>query len=424
MNPRVLHLSTTDLEGGAARGSYWLHRALVGRAVDSTMLVERKHAEDDDTVLGGANGGALLRRFRACAEELSLAAYRKTDDSFWSVNWVPSPIGRAVERLAPDIIHIHWSGGGFLPIETLARLGRPIVWTLRDMWPFTGGCHYTAGCDGYRHACGNCPQLRSSKENDISRWIFDRKRRHWRGVPLHLVPISSWLAEAARSSPLFRHAPIEVIPNGLDTSKFTPADRQAARHAWNLPADRRLVLFGAINATKDPRKGFRHLCKAIRRLGADGFGDRGMLAVFGADGDDNVDFGGVPVRYLGHVEDDRRLAQLYAAADVMVAPSLQEAFGKTLIEAMACATPVVAFDHGGPSDIVVHRETGYLARAFCHDELADGIAWCLDSEDRRAALGRAARARAETEYDIHAIAGRYEELYRRIAGIALARQSA
>ena len=414
MSPRVLHLSTTDLKGGAARGSYWLHRALVERSVDSTMLVERKYA-NDDTVLGGASGGPLLRRARACAEEMSLAAYHKTDDSYWSVNWVPSPICRAVDKLAPDIVHIHWSGGGFLPIEAVARLGRPVVWTLRDMWPFTGGCHYTAGCEGYRHACGNCPQLRSDRENDISRWIFDRKRRHWRGVPLHLVPISSWLADAARASPLFHHVPVDIIPNGIDTAKFSSIDRNTARRAWNLPTDRHLVLFGAINATQDPRKGFAHLRMAIRRLAADGFAKRGMLVIFGADKERDVDFGGVPVRYLGHVDDDRRLAKLYGAADVMVVPSLQEAFGKTLIEAMACATPVVAFDHGGPSDIVVHKVTGYLAQPFCHGDLAAGIAWCLSSGDRCVRLGRAARARAEIDYDIHGIARRYEELYRRIA---------
>jgi glycosyltransferase involved in cell wall biosynthesis len=417
MMPRILHLGATDIEGGAARGAYWLHQAMVRRGMDSRMLVDRKYA-DDDSVIAPANGGRVMRRLRAYADALPLMRYRRTGDSYWSVNWVPSRIDRVVRALEPDIIHLHWAGGGFLPIDAMARFRRPVVWTLRDMWPFTGGCHYTAGCERYREGCGLCPQLRSDKADDLSRSVFERKRRHWRDMPLTLVPISTWLAEAARSSPLFGDAAIEVIPNGLDLTRFHPLDTAAARRAWNLPPERKLILFGALHATKDRRKGYPELCRAIDCLARDGLTENATLLVFGAD-----DGGGAPppamdARFLGHVEDDRQLARLYAAADVMVAPSLQEAFGKTLIEAMACATPVVAFDRGGPADIVEHRRTGYLAQAFEPEDLAAGIAWCLAEKDRPERLGLAAHTRATTLYDIEAVAERYAALYRRIHGAA------
>lgn len=413
MSERVLHLSTTDIQGGAARGSYWLHRALVASGVESMMLVDRKYSEDK-TVIAPANGGRLMRRLRSYADSLPLYRYRRTGDSFWSINWVPSRMGRLVDALDPDIVHLHWSGGGFLPIQVLKDFRRPIVWTLRDMWPFTGGCHYTAGCERYRVGCGICPQLRSLSVGDLSRQVFERKRTHWQGIDLWLVPISTWLATAARQSPLFSDLPIEVIPNGLDTGGFRPTQKASAREAWGLPADRKLVLFGALNAVSDRRKGYHLLRRAIARLATSGWSDRAALIVFGADDGDRRDAMGLDVRYVGHVEDDVKLAQLYAAADVMVVPSLQESFGKTLIEAMACGTPVVAFDSGGPADIVEHKRTGYLARAFSADDLAAGIAWCLDPQPRSLELGLAARARVESLYSIDHVASSYRRLYRRI----------
>lgn len=415
MTARVLHLSSTDIRGGAARGAYWLHRALLDGGSDSMMLVDRKFTSDD-TVVAPANGGAVVRRLRAIAERAPLAPYRTTGESFWSTNWVPSLVARAIRTAAPDIVHIHWGGGGFLPVEALARFGCPVVWTLRDMWPFTGGCHYTGGCTRYQGGCGACPQLRSRDTDDLSRRVFERKRESWRDVDIRPVPISTWLADHARASPLLGDRPIEVIPNGVDTDVFSPMARDAARRAWNLPDDRRLILFGALNATQDARKGYPQLREAIRRLAAAGSLERHMLVVFGADRIDDADELGVEVRAAGHIGDDSRLAMLYAAADVMVTPSLQEAFGKTLIEAMACGTPVVAFDHGGPADIVEHRRTGYLAKPFDPADLAAGIDWVLETDDRTDELGRMARARVDREYDIRIVAARYADLYRRIAG--------
>jgi glycosyltransferase involved in cell wall biosynthesis len=286
---------------------------------------------------------------------------------------------------------------------------------MRDMWAFTGGCHYSAGCERYAEACGCCPQLRSENENDLSRRMWQRKHAAWQGTdPFWLVPISSWLADCARRSGLFERKPIHVIPNGIDTSCFRPFEQTAAKASWQLPADRHHILFGAIGATDDVRKGFHHMVDAVRILAADGWSDRAELVVFG--GAAAVDFPelGLPIRSVGEVRDDEALARLYSAGDVMVAPSEQEAFGKTLVEAMACGTPVVAFASGGPLDIVEHARTGYLAEPFDAASLARGIAWCIEDQDRRRLLGRHARARAEREFEIGTVAGLYHALYRRV----------
>ncbi|MEX1152338.1 glycosyltransferase family 4 protein, partial [Parvibaculum sp.] len=392
---RVLHLSTFDSDGGAARGSLWLHQALRAQGVDSLMMVGRK-TDDDASILPLPHAtDRLAARLRGRLDALPLRRYDKTGDAFWTLGWVPARIEHIVEEIDPDVVHLHWIGAGFLPIDALKRIGRPLVWTLRDMWPLTGGCHYTAGCERYRESCGACPQLRSSREADISRRIWERKKRHWADLDLHLVPISGWLADCVQASPLLRHHPREIIPNGLDAGRFHPSEKRIARRAWDLPDDRRIVLYGAINATRDRRKGFPELLAALGRLSETENARDTLLVVFGDLEPDDMPDLGIETRYVGYVGDDARLALLYSCADVAVMPSLQEAFGKTLIEAMACATPVVAFASGGPLDIVDHRRTGYLAKPFCPDDLAAGIAWCLEEWARGGDPGAAARPPGE-----------------------------
>jgi glycosyltransferase involved in cell wall biosynthesis len=415
---RVLHLCTSDIRGGAARGAYWLHRALRERGVDSRMLVGRKYSDDPDVFTPGGALAPITERIRDRLDALPLRRYAKTDESYWTVGWVPRHIEKSVDSLDPDVIHLHWTGGGFLPVTALARLRRPLVWTLRDMWAFTGGCHYSGACHRFEVACGACPQLRSGKEHDLSRIVRQRKERAWANLDLTLVPISRWLAECVRRSGLFPGRAIEIIPNGLDTHVFRPTPKAGARAAWNLPPGKRYILFGALGAVQDRRKGYEKFVEATRYLARACWSTRAEILVFGDLAPDNAGELAIPARFLGHIDDDRRLAELYAAADVMVAPSLQEAFGKTVIEAMACGTPVVAFDGTGPADIIAHRKTGYLAKAFDARDLANGIAWCLAAPDHTEYLGRAARERAESRFDISVIADRYADLYRRRCGRA------
>ena len=409
---KVVHLSTTDIVGGASRGAYWLHRALCDIGVDSVMLVDRKSSADDSVVETGNGARRLLRAARARLDDIPLARYRKTAESYWSVGWVPHRIERAVAALRPDVVHLHWINNGYVPIDALARFGRPLVWTLRDMWSFTGGCHYTAGCERYRSGCGACPQLNSEDPEDLSARIFDAKARHWQGVDLFLVPISNWLAERACSSPLFADTPMEVIPNGVDITRFTPHDRIEAKRRFGVAPDNPLIVFGAVNPTVDARKGFEPFREAIARLNGNVWSGHAEVIVFGAEGPPPADASSM--RFLGRLDDDETLALLYSAADLTVAPSKQEAFGKTLIESFACATPVVAFRSGGPVDIVDHRRNGFLAEPFYAGALAEGIAWCLAAPERASELGRHGRAKAEAAYDIRIVAGRYRDLYRRI----------
>lgn len=414
---RVLHLSPTDTEGGAARGVYQLHQGLRAAGVDSIMLVQRKYSDDPFVHTRMHAGGRYYNALYDRLDRVPLRFYDWTRQNWWTVGWLPYDVRGPVDRLKPDIVQFHWIGHGAAPIRTLARLrGYPIVWTLRDMWTLTGGCHYSDDCERFLEGCGACPQLGSGRSHDISRWQWNRKKRAWRDVAIDYVGLSNWIADYARRSPLTRGNRVSVIPNGIDIERFAPSDVAAARASWDLPADRAIILcgalFGSFFGVNERRKGFHYLRESLRMLAAQGWGERATVVVFGADGGD-LDVG-LDVRYVGRIRDDRRLAALYAASDVMVVPSLQESFGKTAAEAMACGTPVTAFANTGLLDIVDHRQNGFLARQHSAADLAQGIAWCIDEVAKGDGLRQRARHKVVEAFDIQGVVRRYIALYDRI----------
>lgn len=409
---RVLHLSHADQLGGAAIAAQRLHQGLRRLAVDSQMLVQTR-VGSAATVHGPASKlGRAIAKLRPTLDQLPLLAYRQRQGRIFSCGWGPSAIGQRVQALQPTVLNLHWVAGGFLPIPVLAQLPYPLVWTLHDMWAFTGGCHYNEHCDRYQQNCGQCPQLGSGRAGDLSRWNWRRKARVYPRLDLTVVCPSQWLASCARASALLQSVPVTVIPNGLDCEQFRPLERGLARQLLRLPAEQPLILFGAMSATRDPRKGFPHLQAALRRLQADGWGERAALLVFGASAPvPPVDLG-LPVHYLGRLHDDIALALVYSAADVFVAPSVQDNLPNTVLEAIACGTPTVAFRVGGMPDLITHHGNGYLATPFESDDLARGIAWVLGDRERQQKLATQARQKAVQDFSLERQAQRYLDLYR------------
>lgn len=281
------------------------------------------------------------------------------------------------------------------------------------MWPFTGGCHYDNFCDRFTGACGNCPQL-NSKGRDISSLVLYNKMKSWSKLSMTIVAPSKWLAGEARRSRLFQDQRIEVIPHGTDLNVFKPIDKKLARNILGLPSDGYLVLFGAMGGTGDTRKGFQYLLPALKRLSAKTEHKDLRLMVFGAnEPQQGIDLG-FPVHYLGRLHDDISLAVLYAAADVTVTPSLQEAFGMTASESMACGTPVVAFGASGPLDVIDHKTNGYLADPYVMEDLANGISWILSDKERWQKLSVASRKKCEDYFELKAVAKQYSQLYKEL----------
>jgi glycosyltransferase involved in cell wall biosynthesis len=404
---RILHLSTSDIDGGGARAAYRLHEGLKSIKVDSRMLVRAKLSTDKSIVADKS----LITKLGPPLSGLPLRFYPKTYGMF-SSQWFFDAIAHRANQINPDIIHLHWICNGFLKVESLAKLNKPLVWTLHDMWPFTGGCHYTNECLGYQSQCGSCPQLNSTNDRDLSHWVLIRKLNAWKKLNPVIVSPSHWLAKCALESSLFKNYRIEVIPHGLDLRKYKPLDQKLARNLLNLPQDKKLILFGASSgATGHARKGIQLLQPALQKLNHLDPKANLELVVFGATEPENAVDLGFKTHYLGTFQDDISLALIYSSADVMVVPSLQEAFGQTATEALACGTPVVAFASTGLQDIVEHQMDGYLAQPFDVDDLAEGIAWILQDESRRLKLGLQARQKAEREFSLDLQSSRYLSIY-------------
>ena len=412
---KVLSLSQSTASG-AGRAIYRLHFGLRKAGVESYLVVNDPRHSDPAVLTPTSN----IRR--ACdqlklperLEKLSVQFYSQKSSPLFSSNIVPDHWLPKIASIDPDIINLTWIGKGYLKIETIRQFNRPLVWTLLDMWPFTGGCFYTENCERYNQSCGQCPQLGSHKEKDLSRKVWQRKAKTLKNLDLTIVSPSGWLSDCARKSSLFRNLPIETIPYGLDTSVYKPLNKREARHALSLPQDKQLIVFGAVDATSNPRKGFHLLGAALNRLQAEDWQDKLELVVFGAAHPQKpLDFG-FKAHYLGSLSDDIALATVYSAADVMVVPSLQEAFGQTASEALACGTPVVAFKDTGVAEIVDHQQTGYLATPFEIDDLARGLAWVLEDTARLMNLREQSRRRAEQEFSLATQSQRYIELFHRI----------
>lgn len=405
---KPLLISSMDIEGGAARAAYRLHQSLRSIDIPSKMLVQNKRSSDTTVIAQKSTIGKIGERLK----DVPIQVYRNRTSAMFSSQWFPNPIVPKLAQFNPDLINLHWICNGYLQIETLTKFNKPLVWTLHDMWPFTGGCHYTQTCDRYTASCGACPQLKSDRSWDVSRWIWQRKAGTYKNLNLTLVAPSHWMAEAAKNSSLFRDVRIEVIPHGLDIEIFKPIESQIARHLFNLPVDKQLILFGAgSNAVGDPRKGLYLLQDALKKLNQAGWQDRFELVIFGTSPPENPIDLGFKAHYLGRFYDDITLSLIYSAADVMIVPSIQEAFGQTASEALACGTPVVAFRGTGVQDIVDHEQDGYLAKPFEAEDLAQGIVWVLQEPERHQKLRDQARGKAKKAFTLTLQAQRYLALF-------------
>lgn len=313
-----------------------------------------------------------------------------------------------------DVVHLHWINQGMLSLHTLGRVlraGKPVVWTLHDMWPMTGVCHHSDECEGWMHECGNCPLLACPSADDLSHRTFLCKRSAYGEGKMQVVACSDWLAALARRSPLFAHCDVHSIPNPLDTDYYSPGDRAEARRRLGLPAEGRILLFVAYRVT-DPLKGSEYLREGVERFLRKQSAQAGglHLVLVGHGAESRVDDFTCPVHPFEYVGDPERMRDLYRAADVLLMPTLRDNLPNTVAESMACGTPVVAFDVGGLPQMIHHGEDGYLARFRDTGDFVHGMEQILLSP-RYADICHAARRMAATTYGEDTVARRYTAVY-------------
>lgn len=406
---KIVALNYFDEYGGAARAAYRIHKAVQGLGIDSRMLVVDKRSTDwtVDSIptlsrLYRNIGGRIVQR---TSKFLSVS----DNPVLHSFAMLPTRQSTALNRSDAELVHMHWINGEMLSMADIGAIRKPVVWTLHDMWAFCGAEHMTHDLrwkEGYLKS----NRGKSDRGFDIDRLAWLRKRKNWRR-PFHIVCPSNWLATFAKESLLMANWPIYTVPNAIDTETWMPLDKTVARQLLGLPLDMPLIMFGAWGGARDPRKGFDLLQSALRSMRSS---TRAIgLVVLGQMRGDQPLVPGFQEHYLGHLHDDLSLRVAYSAVDAVVVPSRQDNLPNAAVEAHACGTPVVAFDIGGLPDIVVHEQTGYLARGYDTDNLAAGIIWTVSDNSRNAGLRTNARRRAVAEWSYPVVAHKYAEIYKK-----------
>ncbi|MEC8784149.1 MAG: glycosyltransferase [Planctomycetota bacterium] len=317
-------------------------------------------------------------------------------------------------ELECDILNLHWIAFfcDYPSFFNSIPPSLPIVWTLHDMNPFTGGCHYSSGCAKYTRGCGDCPQVLNSTPNDVSRYTFQIKKRTLRSRQIHVVTPSRWLSGLAQQSPIWpKGTSFSVIPYGLELDQYQPIASPSTRKQLGLSDDSFVLAFGAEDLS-NPRKGMQHLIDALKELPPT---QKWEAIIFGG-GELPPEFPTwIQTRQVGYLSSAQAKAEVYSAADVFLMPSTEDNQPQTGLESLACGTPVIAFDAGGIPEYVRHLETGLLAQCGDASDLGRQILCLANQSSLLEKMGRAGRVMMEEEFALEIQAERYLSLYQKIA---------
>jgi len=416
----VLNIATKCDGGGAGKATIRLHEALKSIGVSSKMLVLYKPdwitQEGIFQLKNKFNLACRLKvGFLSKFARYGLIDFEKkdSDDSYFFSN------DRSIYKVSSDpliteadIVTLRWISGMVDYADFFSNVNKPIVWRLSDMNPMTGGCHLPGTCDKYRTGCGACPQLGSTNPNDLSRRVYKRKEKYYKGHRIYIVSPSRSFAEFIKQSRLFNGMYLEVIPSGISTTSFTPRDRTFSRSLLGLPQDKIIVLFGS--AYKSKQKGFKYLVEALRFLRTKNDMSKIVLALCGDIANEDTKDLGIPFINLGYITDETLMSCVYSAADLFVMPSLEESFGQMCLEALSCATTVIGFNVGGLPEMIIPGETGLLAQTGDIRDLAHKIAWVIENPEKCLAIRNNARKHIEKKYSLETEARLYLALYKRI----------
>ena len=417
---RVLIINTSERIGGAAIAANRLMDALRNNGIQAKMLVRDKQTENI-TVIGLKKSLWSIWQFVWERIVIWKANHFKQHNLFAvDIANTGTDITTYPEFKEADIIHLHWVNQGMLSLKDLKKIlqsGKPIVWTMHDMWPCTGICHHARECDKYHKECHHCPYLyNGGAKKDLSHQTFKKKKELYQLSPITFITCSQWLKERAGQSALLEQHPIVHIPNPIKTNLFTPRNKVEARQKCNLPTDKKLILFGSVKIT-DKRKGidyFIESCKILAEKHPELVNNLGV-AVYGKESEQLKSLVPFQVYALDYISNEKELVNVYNAVDLFVTPSLEENLPNTIMEAMACGIPCVGFNVGGIPEMIDHLHNGYVADYKSAEDFANGIHWTL-SESEYQSLSEEARRKVTSSYSESTIAKKYIEVYNKIIG--------
>ncbi|MCF8357670.1 MAG: glycosyltransferase family 4 protein [Prolixibacteraceae bacterium] len=409
----ILLINKSFKTGGAAIAAQRLWKALLKLKINTHFLVYDKYTSDNRNliILTKSRWDVFQWWFRFIYERLYFFIFQKNMSVRFSIS--PAISGKNISKLAvvkkSDIIHLHWFNQGFLSLKNvkeLADLGKPMVWTLHDMWAFTGGCHYNDGCYNFINGCGNCPYLKKPGKYDLSYRIFRGKENLYKNVNITFVTCSNWLKNEATKAKVLEGGKIIHIPNPINVDLFCSSMPLKIRKNLSLPLHKTFIFFGAANVN-DSRKGVKYLIDALNIISIN---TNIEILLFGKNGSLIADKLPFITHDFGLVNCVEKIIELYQAADLFVLPSLQDNLPNTIMESMSCGTPVVAFKTGGVPEMIDHKKTGYLAEYKSAEDLARGIKWVLEN-NKDNCLGKAGREKVLREYSEEVVAKQYIKLY-------------
>jgi glycosyltransferase involved in cell wall biosynthesis len=381
---KILVISTYETHGGGSIAAKRLTIALnKTEEVEAKLLVNNAQTKDPQVIeVADTKLKKRMRKFRFILERILFIPYelsRKERYSF-STAYFGTDISQHPLVREADVLHLHWINQGFLShtnLQQLIQLGKPIVVTMHDVWYFTGGCHYTRECDHFMRSCGNCILIKHPHPNDISHKAWKVKAEMY-SDRMKFVACSNWLADLAKTSSLLDPNQVSCIPNPIDRSVFNRRDKLLSRKVFNLPEDKILILYVAVKVDNE-RKGYHYLSAALKTLFESNSPikkDIEIVVMGGVDDPSLINFY-FPTHFLGRLSNVDSIVSCYNAADLFIAPSLEDNLPNTIVESIACGTPVVAFNIGGIPDIIDHKQNGYLAAYKDTSDLINGIEWVL-----------------------------------------------
>lgn len=417
---RVLLINTSERTGGAAVAAGRLMEALKNNGIKAKMLVRDKQT-DQISVVELKRTWRNLWRF-VWERMVIWVANRFRKDTIFLVDIanVGADVTGLPEFKQADVIHLHWINQGMLSLATLQKIfasGKPVVWTMHDMWTFTGICHYAGECTLYQQHCHHCPLLYGGGgKKDLAYRTFRKKQKLYASARISFVACSRWLETMAKSSTLFKGQYVTNIPNAINTNLYRPHDKLAAREKCGLPHGKKLLLFGSAKIT-DKRKGLTYFVEACCNLQEKHpeFSRELGVVVFGQKSEQLEQMIPFPVYSMDYVNNEKDLVDIYNAVDLYVTPSLEDNLPNTIMEAMACGVPCVGFQVGGIPEMIDHLHNGYVARYKSAQDFANGICWAL-TESEYPSLSEEAHRKVLTHYSEHIVAKKYIDIYNKVTG--------
>lgn len=419
---KVVHLNTYEGNGGAGRACMRLSNALNASGVDSQVMVYFQFKESNKTdTFSKTIFQKAFAVFNILAERYLSKFISKAVKTPFSIQWFGRSVINHPKVKEADIIHLHWVNHGFLSPKFLAELDeleKPIVWTFHDSNAFTGGCHVRYSCENFHKECGNCPLLKFNGKNDISHFNWVRKKKAYSELNCHIVAPSNWMAASVKLSSLMGARQVTVIPNTIETTVFKPYVKSEAKKILKINPDKFVLMSGFMPSKNDKHKGTPYLIEALNDLAQRPGIDKEKIELIIFGNKDQTDLPEFPFKttFLGTISNDNHLAKCYSAADVFITPSLEDNLPNTVMESLACATPVVAFKTGGIPDMVKHLENGYIATYESSEDLATGIEW-LYHDENAPDIQKEARKTILTEFSEEVIAEKHLLLYQSLINL-------